>query len=290
VLLAPALALAAWTHALAEPVAVVPFRFDAGGHVIVDVAVNGGEAMPFALDTGAGRTVLNADRLAGLGVSERPAPGAVVQGAHDSRDLGALRLRTLSFGGIAIEDFDVATMSLAHVERDGDPMYGVLGVDVLARYDLRIDFPAGTVALWPRAETTDDCEVCSGTIDAPFRLAHGTHVVFDVTIDDVAIPAILDTGSGRTGMNVAAARAIGVELPAHRDGAAPTTGHGPMLRVGRLRVGDAVLATDQTVGVVDLPVFAAFGPADEPAMLLGTGALRDRVLGVSYGVQRLYVR
>ena len=58
---------------------------------------------------------------------------------------------------------------------------------------------------------------------------------------------------------------------------------------GHYGVGDAVLAMDRHVGVVDLAVFGAFGLGDSPAMLLGTGALGARVLGVAYGQRRLYL-
>jgi predicted aspartyl protease len=277
---------------VAAPVTEVPFRYDAAGHVVVDVHVDGGEPLPFVVDTGAGRTVLNSGRLDALRVHERETADARAQGAHGTHRLGGAHLESLRLGDLAIEDLDVVTMDLSHVEPAGEPSYGIVGVDVLGRYDLRIDFENRTVSFHPRSTAGEPCEVCTGTIQASFEMAQGTHVVFDVGIGDVAIPTILDTGSGRSGMNRAAARAIGVDLaPFDEEPLKAGAGHhGPVLQVGELRVGDAVLATDQHVGVVDLPVFGAFGLEDSPAMLLGTGALQGRVLGLAYGQRRLYVR
>lgn len=262
----------------------IPFALGPRGHILVDVAINGRDPVPFALDTGAGRTVVNQARLTSMGLTARPS-GDTVQGAHGQSSMGVTEVASLSVGEASLGAIELGTMELSHVEADDMTLFGVLGFDVLSRFDLTLDFVGNTVVLHPRAEDAAGCGVCRGEVSAPFELAEGTHIQFEVSISDQPIAAILDTGSGRTGMNGLAARAIGVELPATPPGA-----HAPALRVGTLRLEGSALARDLMVGVVDLPALRALGLADEPAMILGTGALSGRRVGISYGLGRLYVQ
>lgn len=262
----------------------IPFELGPRGHIVVDLAVDGHEPVPFVLDTGAGRTVLNQARLSVLGLGDRPS-GEFVQGAHGRLAMGLTEVGSLSIGEVALGGMEMATMDLSGIEAGDMTLFGVLGFDLLSRFDLTLDFVDETVAFHPRAEEWDGCAVCAGEVAVPFRLARGTHIELEVSISGQPITAILDTGSGRTGMNGLAARAIGVELPASVPG-----DHAPALQVGELRLGDGALARDLVVGVVELPVFEALGIGDRPALLMGTGALADHRIGISYGLGLLSVR
>ncbi|MEJ2540736.1 MAG: retropepsin-like aspartic protease [Gemmatimonadota bacterium] len=261
----------------------VPFEMSPRGHIMVEVSVDGGEAVPFALDTGAGITILNQARLGTLGVTER-ASGEVAQRAHGTVSLGRAEVDALSMGEAVFGGMEVGVMDLTDVEAGQMVSYGILGFDILSRFDVSLDFRNRTVALYPRADDLASCKVCDGEISTPFERAGGTHIRFDVTISDQSIPAILDTGSGRNGMNLLAAAAIGVDLPATIPG-----GHAPGLNVGAIHMGGGTLARNVPVGVIDLPAFAALGLADGPAILLGTGALAGRRVGISYGLNRISI-
>jgi len=266
----------------ADPV-VLPFSTGPRGHIVLAVEVNGSRRVPFVLDTGAGRTMLNRARLDSLGIVER-ASADTVQGAHGSASMGVADVASLTLGGLALGALELGTVDLSHVESRDMPVFGVLGYDVLSRFDLMIDFARETVTLHPRATSVGTCAVCAGGMSVPFELVQGTHIRFEVTISDQPIAALLDTGSGRSGMNYRAARALGVNLPPPAPGA-----HGPALQVGAVELGGGVLARNLVVGVVDLPAFTALGVADGPVMLLGTGALVGRRVGISYGVGRLSI-
>jgi hypothetical protein len=198
--------------------------------------------------------------------------------------MGLTDVDSLAFGDITLESLELAIMELSHVESPDMPVYGVLGYDLLGRWDLELDLDAERVAFHSRAESEGTCAVCSGDIVVPFELNGGTHIQFEVVISDQPIVAVLDTGSGRTGMNYLAARAIGIDLPPAQPGS-----HGPALQVGAVHLGDGVLARELIVGVVDLPVFEQFGLAEGPAMLVGTGALAGKRVGIAYGLQRMSV-
>jgi predicted aspartyl protease len=272
------------SKAQAEEPIEIGFTTGSRGHILVDVVMNGGDPVPFAVDTGAGRTVLNQGRVSGLGLVQRVSEDTV-RGAHEEFALGLADVETLAIGTMVLGPIELGTMDLSHIESDDMPLYGVLGFDVLSRFDIVLDLGNETVEFHPRAVSLNDCAVCQGGLVVPFELAKGTHIRFEVTISDQPIVTILDTGSGRSGMNHVAATAIGIDLPPTSPGR-----HGPAVQVGELRVGDGVLARNLIVGVVDLPVFAALGVADGPAMLMGTEALAGRRVGISYGVGRLSIR
>ena len=261
----------------------VPFTTGPRGHLIADVHLNDAGPFPFALDTGAGRTIVNRARLGLLGLVER-STGEIAHGAHETFDLGLADVASLELGDVTLDSLELAVMELSHIESPDMPLFGVLGHDVFGRWDLLIDLGAERVTFHPRADTESDCAVCSGDIVIPFELNNGTHVQFEVVISDQSVTAVLDTGSGRSGMNSLAAKAIGVELPPVRPGT-----HAPALQVGELRLGDGVLARNVIVGVVDLPVFEQLGISEGPAILLGTGALAGKRLGIAYGLERMSV-
>ena len=262
----------------------IPFELGDRGHILVDVRVDGHGPVPFALDTGAGRTMLNRSRLGTLDLEERPS-GQTVQRAHQTSGMGLVDVGAFSMGEASFGSLELGTIDLADVEGGDTTLFGVLGFDILGRFDISLDFEDGIVVLYPRAEDVGGCSVCEGELSVPFDLAQGTHIRFEVTISDQPISVILDTGSGRTGMNRLAAEAIGVELPPTMPG-----GHAPALRVGEIHMGEGSLARDVIVGVIDLPVFQALGVADGPAMLMGTGTLAGRRVGISYGLGRISVR
>lgn len=273
------------TDAGEGPVEVV-FTESSRGHLIVEVSVDGGPPVPFALDTAAGRTMIHEGRLEELGLRSVEAIGSpdVVQGAHGQHTLGWTRLESLEIGGVTLGEMDAGTMDLGHIEGDDMVLFGVLGADVLSRFDLELKLAERSVVFHRPAGSAEDCAVCLGEVGVPFDLVQGTHIQIELTIDETPIAAIVDTGSGRTGMNRRGAEALGLELPPVPPGA-----HAVALRISEVRLAGSTLARDLLVGVVDLPVFEALGLADQPAMILGTNALANRRVGISYALQCLSV-
>ncbi|HSM13396.1 MAG TPA: aspartyl protease family protein [Thermoanaerobaculia bacterium] len=261
----------------------IPFTTGPRGHLIVEVALNGRGPFHFALDTGASHTVVNRARLGALELVERPS-GHTGQGAHETIELGLADVSELELGGIELRSLEVAVMDLSHVEVPGMPLFGVLGFDVFGRWDLELDLASERVVLHPRAETESACAVCSGDLVVPFELVNGTHIRFEIVVSGQPMTALLDTGSGRSGMNRHAVRALGIDLPPAPEGA-----HGPALKLGEVNLGDGVLARDLVVGVVDLPAFVQLGVSEGPAVLLGTGAFAGKRIGIAYGLHRMSV-
>ena len=97
----------------------------------------------------------------------------------------------------------------------------------------------------------------------------------------------MDTGSGHSGLNFNAARALGVTLPPSPAGA--PAGHRFGLETGPVRVGETVLTERTALFVMDHPVMAALGLADRPSMLLGTDQLQGKTLTICYGLETVFL-
>lgn len=263
------------------------FEIGPRGHIILPVSVNGGEAATFAVDTGASMNVINSRYADEIDLDLSNSGSFVAHGAHKNSTVRPTTLESIKVGPLFFGDVDAVVMDLSHVERPNSKMDGILGVPFLQQYDVRIDFEQRVLELAPPSGKQDG-------VAASFRSAHGSLIYLDVVIDDQPITALLDTGSGRSAINLAAARAMGLEVPAAPD----ADGHGAWGNIHEpqagiadvtVEVGEAELTTDAHVGIVDLPVFASLGVHEQPMMLLGTNFLRDRTIGIDYQNNMFYV-
>ncbi len=144
----------------------VPFTM-AGGLVFAPVRVDGRAASDFVVDTGSWRTFLSGT-LAGAVTNppDRRLPGipyAGIDGRAASTD--ALRLRSLEIGGLVVSRPIVLAPSLAGGKSDALGAMtrdrGVLGLDVLRRFRLTLDFPRQEMLLEPvpKAAPVDDAAI-----------------------------------------------------------------------------------------------------------------------------------
>ena len=173
--------------------------FEAGrrGHVLVPVSVNGQEARPFAVDTAASVTVLDAGEFAALGGDgPQPAVGTShAQGAHSSFAARVITVDSLALWQVERRDQQVALMPLSELTPGRVPDFaGVLGLPLLRNYRIDLDYPERRLSLYQLDGELPPCEVC-----VPERAVQITPLVgglpsVPVTIDGVRMTALLDTG------------------------------------------------------------------------------------------------
>jgi len=119
-------------------------RYSPGKEIVADVKINGGTSARLILDTGADRTLISRRVLAaaGVSVSRAVATGRIVgvTGTDrlpfvmlDSFEVGAIRLGRMPVGAYDVADTD-----------------GLLGRDVLDRFNVAIDPAQGVVTLAPK--------------------------------------------------------------------------------------------------------------------------------------------
>ena len=278
---------------IADPITEVSFELGPRGHVLMPVTIDGHDTGTFALDTGAGSNVVHPRFADEVGIDREPANAIEVHGAHASSTAVPVRVGSLQIGDIEATDVEAMVMDLSHVEGPDMRLDGLVGAPFLNDYDVQLDFERELLTLYPPSSIS---ELASdrGIAGNDIRLVHGGLVYLEVVFDGVPITAVLDTGSGRSGINTAAADALGIKLPpmpASQGGDDTPTMHRPMAAIPGMTVElDAgTLTTEAHVGIVDIPVFGSLGLSDEPAMILGTNFLADRILALDYENARLYL-
>jgi predicted aspartyl protease len=251
----------------------------------------------FALDTAATTNVVAAGwaQAADLGLPDGAA--AEVVRAHGSSGAAMTRIGRLEVGAIAVRDEPALIMDLAQVAGPDMRLDGLIGVPLLEDFDVVLDFDAAAVSFYPRGSIDrlrqEQRHTLSAMLDADPGLAvHANLILVEVRRDGIPITAVLDTGSGRSGINSAAAAALGISLPPGFTGTPDHGGgHGAVAALPSMEItlGDGRLSSRDPVAIVDLPAFESLGLGRQPAMLLGTNFLEGRRVGLDYAARRVYL-
>lgn len=300
--LAAALLLAAGsTQAAAPSTHLVPLSMHRG-HPVVDVRI-GGQAAPlrFVVDTAAGATVVDSDVVHRLGLEDNTADAIAVNGATDAAaQIRATRESEWRIGDLSLRLSAMHTR-LGHLTGgDGPRIDGILGNDVLRRWDMVMDIDAGRLQLAP-AGSLADAPACQANAlpDRPAPMAGFGFIELRMGEAQVPVVAVVDTGAAQTVLNLAAAQALGLR----------TDGSDPRVRVrekGTRGLGAAVADTWLTtlpslrsatwqhppfeVRISDLSIFKALGLEARPALILGADALLETELGVAANATRICLR
>lgn len=222
----------------------VPLRLE-DGRLLVPVSGPGGEDLHFMLSTGSLVTVLSESAVARLG---------------DAPKLG--------LGGLRVPVDEAQVVPDAQLTVSGEVLDGMISSNMLSEYDVLIDAPGGRLLLQPVGPSVRwDGVALSESVR--LRVYHGVVLGLDVTLNGVAMQAMLELGAPAVLANAAAMEAAGVE------GA-----------TGTLEVGDAVF-TDMPVMASDHPVFERFAGTGQGFLLVGAPLARDCPLALSWAHQEL---
>jgi clan AA aspartic protease (TIGR02281 family) len=118
------------------------------GHMVVPVLLNESRNTTLLFDTGASITVLSTDLARSLGL--RAAAGKTVRLKTVAADVKAMvaTLDSITVGGLSRSDFPVAVVDL-DLDKSGR-FDGILGMDFLGNYTIRIDNQTNRIFLTPR--------------------------------------------------------------------------------------------------------------------------------------------
>ena len=184
----------------ARRLAWVPVRLQAG-HPLVRARLDGRVAW-FVLDTGAERTLLTPDAVRRLGLRLDPWVGTTTIGIGGTERHANAVARSLTLAGVALRQARVMgglSLSVGAIPAGrvgGVVVDGVLGRDLLARFDLALDFPAARVGLYR-------VRGCAGRF-LPWSVPYGgvgslpgyrAMLGIPVRADGVVLRAMIDTGS-----------------------------------------------------------------------------------------------
>lgn len=118
------------------------------GLLFLDVAVGGDGPVPFLLDSGAGKTVLDSSYAASLGLTMEAVLPSV--GAGEVSRVYLITIPLLSLEGIRVAEQSGAALSLRSWASwlGGRQIRGVIGFDFLSRFVSRIDWQRAEIRLW----------------------------------------------------------------------------------------------------------------------------------------------
>lgn len=121
-------------------------HYSPGQHIMVDVRINGAASARLLLDTGADRTLISPRALAAAGVSlsRTVATGRIV-GVTGSDRVPYVMIDSLEVGDVRVGRMGVGAYDVAEAMGDG-----LLGRDVLGRFNVAIDPAQGRVTLSPK--------------------------------------------------------------------------------------------------------------------------------------------
>lgn len=281
------------------PYAEVPLTFEDSTYAVVPVTIGGKEGLPFVLDTAAGRSVLTPWARDTLGLTEGDT--VTVAGASGQATYQTLRLDALEIGGQVVRDLaGLPVVDLTRLEQSDIRYAGILGNDVLRRFDVMYDLPDRRLRLYPIGP---DSTTAVPGLDAlerlPFRpvpvYGGGGFVQLPLAVGTGTAEAVLDTGAPQSIFNWRAAALDGLTKETARRRAEGTRGltfreqtDTYLYTFEDVQAGPVRLAPRE-VRVADLPVFQRLRLADRPAIILGNDLLADRRVVIAYSTGSLYV-
>jgi hypothetical protein len=233
----------------------------------VAVDVNGTGPYRFVVDSGADSSVIGhrvAERLA------LPAAGSVIlNGMTETKIVDRVGIDSLRVGPTTVDDLSLPV--LAEDDLGGD---GMIGLDALVEQRLMLDFEKRVISV---DDARRPVRRLDGEIVVTARLKKGQLILASVTAGRTPLDAIIDTGSEITIGNIALRDKLAKQLHDRFEtiqvtGVTGVTIELQLVRVPILRIGPVILR-DVPVAFADIPPFAVFGLADQPALLLGTDVM-----------------
>jgi predicted aspartyl protease len=253
------------------------------------VYINGTGPYRFLVDTGAERTLIAAEIAARLALPR--GRRVLVEGISRGEPAVLVEIESLRMGSLVCPSLQVPVLSRALMKVDG-----YLGLDVLDRHRVVLDFRAGTLtvtrpqgffaALWAHSN-----EAIVRTLGSSGRLRAA-----DCLVNGVRAAAFVDTGAEVSVSNPALYAALLQRAANHQvvggavglSGVTGGTIVGHALNVDDIRVGDLHLTYTPLV-VAPLEVFDVWGLSAQPALLFGMDCLR-RFARVSIDYRRKELR
>lgn len=244
-----------------------------------------GAPLTLLLDTGAERTVLAAAAAQRVGAKppriefRRDLTG--VAGSLPGREV---EFESLSIGGIASP---WRRAMIANVAMPLPSVDGVLGVDVLGRFDIDLDLPNRRVSLYEQGACLPDWAGSASEVRIGRSIASG-HLFLPVQLDGRRITATIDTGAQRTTLSVATARAMGItDAMLARDPPVQTRGFGGGGLPSRLHQFDSLTIGGITVSRPQIVVTNLRLRGID--LIVGMDFLRSRRLFLSYTGFRMFL-
>jgi predicted aspartyl protease len=268
------------------PAIVENFDIDRSDRMTVQVQVNGSEAVPFIVDTGAERTVIANDLARKLALESGPTLTlATISGKYQ---VNSFYIEKLTTAAVNLEGLEAPGL-----ERSNLGAYGLLGIDSLEDARVHLDFAHQKMDVLPSRKSKGKTKLENGMIVVTAKKKAGRMIISSAKIDGIKVDIILDTGAQSSMANIALRDKLrrrhrtGEFVPVKMRGVTGSILNGEYTQLKEIEVGG--------LSINDLPItfaknyaFTALGMEDRPAILLGMDAMKlfDRVL-IDFGNRRV---
>ncbi|MFM0047275.1 retropepsin-like aspartic protease [Paraburkholderia sediminicola] len=256
--------------------------------VIIDL-----QPLMMLVDSGASSSALSPRTTASLHLDEDTDRRAHLNGVGGQMDVQhPVILRSLKFGSLNLENYDVLTANIVRPEQENDAAapVGLIGADLLSRFDVELDFPNHRLTLYRVSSCSGNFIPWSGRYDM-FMARHASHNAFviPVVLNGTPVRAVVDTGSNISSISRDGATAAEVDAATLASEPAGTF-------VGSK--GNAVAAHKhlfQTMAVGtstfrNARIFVQDGSFPDTDMLLGMDFLRWRKVWLSYSSNQVFIQ
>lgn len=269
-------------------VARVALRNDAG-FINAPVSLNG-HAARMIVDTGSEGSLVSPEAMALFDMKPDPERRTVVQGTGgEGRLVPNAIIHSLRLGAVEFGPVSVPVEALPAIPALVPAIEGLVGADLLSRYDVEFSVAEGWMAFWSPATAA-----CSGPVGwrylyraVPLDMTARKRLMASVELDGHTLHALLDSGARSTIVSSEAARRAGVAAGALAGDpggvAAGLDGHGQVYhwhRFETLRVGQEEERA---------PVLTVSPVHDTADMLLGADWFMNHRIWLSYATRSLYL-
>ena len=258
--------------------------------MLVPAAMNAHPAA-MLLDTGAESSTVTPDIAAQLALQPSDARPRVLRGIAGDVTSRAVRLQQLDLGGqMLARDVPLDVTTIPPFPGVSPPVAGLLGADLLTRYEVELDAPNERLTLYTARN-------CAGyapwpwpeAVVVPFRKRGAGLPIITARINGRAVTALVDTGARTTLIRRETAISLGVTAE-EIDGGRTSNGAG----IGNTGVQfhQHRFAEFGVPGDVQRDFVANVGTLNLPGveMLLGADFLATRHVWISYATGRIFLR
>ena len=268
------------------PAIIEQFGIDRSDRMTVQVQVNGSEAVPFIVDTGAERTVIANDLARKLSLESGPTLTlATISGKYQVNSFFIDKLTTAS---VNLEGLEAPGL-----ERSNLGAYGLLGIDSLEDNRVLLDFANQKMDVLPSRKTRGKTKLENGMIVVTAKKKAGRMIISSAKIDGIKVDIILDTGAQSSMAHLALRDKLRRRhrtsefVPVKMRSVTGSILNGEYTQLKEIEVGGLTI-NDLPITFADNYAFTALDMQDRPSILLGMDALQlfDRVL-IDFGNRRV---
>lgn len=294
----------AWLAAVAAaraaaPIAVVPYSVTSEGAITIDVTVDGRGPYAFIVDTGATLTLVFENFVAGRTLARADAQSFRILSISGSKifepfvigDISAGTLLANDHAGVVLPDWDAPRETPA----------GIIGLDILEKFELAFDVDGKTISLYPRGGLP--AELTARMRKAPmkrtrYESARAELYTVEGRVNGEQIRFIVDLGLATTLINYAAGDALFSNTSTVAAGRSPTANtrlddvfdDRTKINAGIMRSISIARQrwTRKIVWIYDAPLFDELGVQRLPYGLLGADLLTQQDFAIDFETRELY--